>query len=127
MKSMVSNSILDAIGNTPMLEVEGIYCKLEFLNPSGSVKARIAKYMIERAEDEGLLKHGESKGARAGTRLLLPGPVRERVERGGEQDLARTRDTGPAARGRHPRRPRHGCRHRRHPHRRRTGFQRSKS
>jgi cysteine synthase A len=60
MKSMLSNSILDAIGNTPMLEVEGIYCKLEYLNPSGSIKARIAKYMVERAEDEGLLKPGDT-------------------------------------------------------------------
>ena len=60
MKSMVSNSILDAIGNTPMLEVEGIYCKLEYLNPSGSIKARIAKYMVERAEDEGLLRPGDT-------------------------------------------------------------------
>ena len=59
-ESGLSNSILDAIGNTPMLEVEGIYCKLEYLNPSGSIKARIAKYMIERAEDEGLLKHGDT-------------------------------------------------------------------
>jgi cysteine synthase A len=42
----LSGSILDAIGNTPMLEIEGIYCKLEYLNPSGSIKARIAKYMI---------------------------------------------------------------------------------
>jgi len=56
----MSNSILDAIGNTPMLEVEGIYCKLEYLNPSGSIKARIARYMIERAEDEGLLKRGDT-------------------------------------------------------------------
>src|ERR671919_1474621 len=56
----LSDSILDAIGNTPMLEVEGIYCKLEYLNPSGSIKARIAKYMIERAEDEGLLRHGDT-------------------------------------------------------------------
>jgi cysteine synthase A len=45
---------------TPLVEVEGIYCKLEYLNPSGSVKARIAKYMIERAEDEGLLRHGDT-------------------------------------------------------------------
>jgi cysteine synthase len=59
-KSGLSNSILDAIGNTPMLEVEGIYCKLEYLNPSGSIKARIAKYMIERAEDEGLLQEGDT-------------------------------------------------------------------
>src|ERR687890_2345095 len=60
MKSKLSNSILDAIGNTPMLELEGIYCKLEYLNPSGSIKARIAKYMIERAEDEGLLRRGDT-------------------------------------------------------------------
>jgi cysteine synthase len=59
-KSGLSNSILDAIGNTPMLEVEGIYCKLEYLNPSGSIKARIAKYMIERAEVEGLLQEGDT-------------------------------------------------------------------
>ena len=56
----VSESVLDAIGDTPMLEIEGIYCKLEYLNPSGSIKARIAKYMVERAEDEGLLKPGDT-------------------------------------------------------------------
>jgi cysteine synthase len=60
MKIGLSDSVLDAIGETPMLEVEGIYCKLEYLNPSGSIKARIAKYMIERAEDEGLLKPGDT-------------------------------------------------------------------
>jgi cysteine synthase len=60
MNEGLSNSILDAIGNTPMLEVEGIYCKLEYLNPSGSIKARIARYMVERAEDEGLLKEGDT-------------------------------------------------------------------
>jgi cysteine synthase A len=60
MKSGISDNILDAIGNTPMVQVEGIYCKLEYLNPSGSIKARIAKYMIERAEDEGLLRHGDT-------------------------------------------------------------------
>jgi cysteine synthase len=56
----ISGSILDAIGDTPMLEIEGVYCKLEYLNPSGSIKARIAKYMIERAEDEGFLKPGDT-------------------------------------------------------------------
>ena len=60
MKSGLSNSVLDAIGNTPMLELDGVYCKLEYLNPSGSIKARIAKYMVERAEDEGLLRHGDT-------------------------------------------------------------------
>jgi cysteine synthase A len=56
----ISESILDAIGDTPMLEIEGIYCKLEYLNPSGSIKARIAKYMVERAEREGLLSPGDT-------------------------------------------------------------------
>src|SRR5699024_11713791 len=58
--SAVSDSILDAVGDTPLLNIEGIYAKLEFLNPSGSIKARIAKYMIERAEQEGLLKPGDT-------------------------------------------------------------------
>ncbi len=60
MRQGLSNNILDAIGGTPLVEVDGIYCKLEYLNPSGSIKARIAKYMIERAEDEGLLRHGDT-------------------------------------------------------------------
>ena len=59
-KGGLSSSVLDAIGNTPMLEIEGIYCKLEYLNPSGSIKARIAKYMVERAEREGLLSEGDT-------------------------------------------------------------------
>jgi cysteine synthase A len=56
----VSRNILDSVGDTPLLEIEGVYAKLEFLNPSGSIKARIAKYMIERAEQEGLLKPGDT-------------------------------------------------------------------
>src|SRR3712207_7396351 len=59
-KGGLSSSVLDAIGDTPMLEIEGIYCKLEYLNPSGSIKARIAKYMVERAEREGLLSSGDT-------------------------------------------------------------------
>ena len=47
-------TILDAIGDTPLINIEGIWIKMEYLNPSGSIKARIAKYMIERAEKEGL-------------------------------------------------------------------------
>ncbi|MEQ1838354.1 MAG: cysteine synthase family protein [Candidatus Nitrotoga sp.] len=53
-------TILDAIGDTPLIQIDGIWVKLEFLNPSGSIKARIAKYMIERAEREGLLKPGDT-------------------------------------------------------------------
>ncbi|MCC6596571.1 MAG: cysteine synthase family protein, partial [Rhodanobacteraceae bacterium] len=50
----------DAIGDTPLLEVDGIFAKCEFLNPSGSIKARIAKYIIERAEQSGQLKPGDT-------------------------------------------------------------------
>src|ERR1044071_7502082 len=53
-------TILDFIGSTPLIQIDGIWIKLEFLNPSGSIKARIAKYMIERAEKEGLLKPGDT-------------------------------------------------------------------
>ena len=53
-------SVLDGIGNTPLVNVEGIWAKLEYLNPSGSIKARIAKYMVEKAEEEGLLKPGDT-------------------------------------------------------------------
>ena len=56
----VSTSILDAIGDTPLVLIDGIYAKLEFLNPSGSIKARIAVYMIERAEQQGLLRPGDT-------------------------------------------------------------------
>jgi cysteine synthase A len=54
-----AQNILDAIGNTPLVQVDGVWAKLEFLNPSGSVKARLAKYVIERAEAEGLLHPGD--------------------------------------------------------------------
>jgi cysteine synthase A len=54
------SSVLDSIGDTPLVPVDGIYCKLEYLNPSGSIKARIARYMVERAEREGLLKPGDT-------------------------------------------------------------------
>jgi cysteine synthase A len=53
------SSVLDAIGDTPLLNLDGVWVKLEFLNPSGSIKARIARYIIERAEREGLLKAGD--------------------------------------------------------------------
>ena len=53
-------TMLDAIGNTPLIQIEGIWVKMEYLNPSGSIKARIAKYIIERAEHEGLLKPGDT-------------------------------------------------------------------
>lgn len=52
------NSVISAIGNTPLLEVNGIYAKLESVNPSGSIKDRVALEIITTAEKEGLLKPG---------------------------------------------------------------------
>lgn len=62
----VYKKITDLIGNTPLLELENyskennlsaaIFGKLEYFNPAGSVKDRIAKAMIEDAENSGLLK-----------------------------------------------------------------------
>src|SRR5579875_3580632 len=56
----LSSNILDAIGDTPLLEIDGVFVKCEFLNPSGSIKARIAKYIIERAEETGAIKPGDT-------------------------------------------------------------------
>ena len=56
----IASSILDAIGDTPLLEIDGVLAKCEFLNPSGSIKARIARYIVERAEQQGLLKPGDT-------------------------------------------------------------------
>jgi cysteine synthase B len=58
------SSILETIGNTPLVELQSfsprpgveIYAKLEGANPSGSIKDRIAKQMIEEAEASGKLK-----------------------------------------------------------------------
>ncbi len=60
-------SIVDVIGNTPMVRLNHVvrdipgevYAKLEFLNPMGSSKDRIARYMIEKAEREGKIKPGD--------------------------------------------------------------------
>jgi cysteine synthase len=54
-------TILETIGNTALLPLEdGIYAKAEFQNPSGSIKARMAEYIIDKAEEEGLLKPGDT-------------------------------------------------------------------
>lgn len=62
------DNILDIIGNTPLLKLHKIvdevnfhvFAKLEFLNPTGSIKDRTAKYMILKAEAEGRLKPGDT-------------------------------------------------------------------
>ena len=64
----IAADIVDAIGNTPLVEVARvspkpsvrIFCKLEFYNPTGSLKDRIAKYMIEQAEQRGDLTPGQT-------------------------------------------------------------------
>lgn len=55
-----STTILDCIGNTPLVQLGNTFVKCEFMNPSGSIKARIAKFLIEQAEKEGLLKPGDT-------------------------------------------------------------------
>ncbi|MBS5283653.1 MAG: cysteine synthase A [Clostridiales bacterium] len=96
----------ELVGNTPLLEVTGIekkeglkarlLVKLEYLNPAGSVKDRVAKAMIEAAEAEGLLKEDSviieptsgntgiglaSIAAAKGYRMILTMPETMSVER----------------------------------------------
>jgi cystathionine beta-synthase len=60
------SSIVDAVGNTPLIRLNKIgkdlkseiWVKAEHLNPSGSIKDRIAIYMIDKAEREGTLRPG---------------------------------------------------------------------
>ena len=77
------NSILDAIGNTPLVKLNRITCgsssnvfiKLEYYNPTGSYKDRMALAIIEDAEKEGLLRPGytvvEATGGSAGASLAF--------------------------------------------------------
>jgi len=79
---MYSNSILTLIGNTPLISLKKLYgsnifAKAEFLNPGGSIKDRIAKFMIEQAEKEGILKPSmtimEATSGNTGIGLTLVG------------------------------------------------------
>jgi cysteine synthase len=62
------SSILDAIGNTPLVRLRGcapengaeLWLKLEYYNPSGSMKDRMALAMIEGAERDGLISPGDT-------------------------------------------------------------------
>lgn len=71
MVSLVVKSVLDFVGNTPLIQLNSstgvfstfeanLYAKIEYVNPSGSIKDRIAKYMIEQAEKRGDLKPGDT-------------------------------------------------------------------
>ena len=104
--SKIYKGTLGLIGNTPLVEVVNIekelgleatlLVKLEYLNPAGSVKDRIAKAMIEDAEEKGILKEGSviieptsgntgiglaSIAAAKGYRIILTMPETMSVER----------------------------------------------
>jgi cystathionine beta-synthase len=61
-----ADDILEIIGNTPLVRLSklgrdvkpAVYAKLEFMNPGGSVKDRIAQFLVRDAEEKGLLKKG---------------------------------------------------------------------
>ncbi len=76
-------NILDAIGNTPIVQIRNIvpaecadiFVKLEWENPTGSLKDRMAQALIARAEADGRLRSGdivlEYTGGSTGTSLAL--------------------------------------------------------
>lgn len=75
-------SILDLVGETPLVQLKNIssgnvYAKAEFLNPGGSIKDRVAKHILESAQEEGQLKSGmtiiESTSGNTGIGLALVG------------------------------------------------------
>lgn len=84
----IFESVLDLVGRTPLVRLNRIaspgmatlYAKLEYLNPGGSVKDRIAVNIVERAEQEGLLKPGatlvESTSGNTGLGLAMVASVR---------------------------------------------------
>src|SRR5574344_618476 len=86
----IANKVTEFIGNTPLLEVKrfsseqgidkAIVAKVEFFNPGGSVKDRIALAMVEDAEAKGLLKPGgtiiEPTSGNTGVGLALVSAVK---------------------------------------------------
>ncbi len=82
---MYYKSMIDAIGHTPLVKIPfnspaTILAKLEYLNPSGSLKDRSALYMIEQAEKKGLLKPGgtiiEASSGNQGISLAMMGVLK---------------------------------------------------
>ena len=78
-------SMLDVIGDTPLVKVPfsteaEVFAKLEYLNPGGSVKDRSAKFIIEEAEKNGLLKKGgtiiESSSGNQGVACAMIGAIK---------------------------------------------------
>lgn len=81
-EQLITGNVLDLIGNTPMITLEKmtglkIYAKAEFLNPGGSIKDRVARFMLEEAEKRGALKPGmtimEPTSGNTGIGLALVG------------------------------------------------------
>jgi cysteine synthase A len=79
---MLIESILHAVGNTPLFRLSkissgNVFAKAEFLNPGGSIKDRVAKHIIESAEKEGTLQPGmtiiEATSGNTGIGLCLVG------------------------------------------------------
>lgn len=79
------NNLLEAIGNTPLVKLSfqncpSMYAKLEYLNPSGSVKDRTALFVINHAEQTGALKKGgtiiESSSGNQGISLAMIGAIK---------------------------------------------------
>lgn len=61
----IYNSVTELIGNTPLLKINtdtkaNIFAKLEYFNPAGSAKDRVAYSIIKDAEDKGILKKGST-------------------------------------------------------------------
>jgi cysteine synthase A len=82
---MYAHSILDTIGNTPLIRLGSVssgnvFAKAEFLNPGGSIKDRVGKYIIEKAEETGKLKKGmtiiEATSGNTGIGLALVGVLK---------------------------------------------------
>lgn len=65
--------LVDQVNHTPLVPVllddhiHTVWCKLEFMNPSGSIKDRIARHILQKAEKEGLLKSGHVVEASSGS------------------------------------------------------------
>lgn len=59
-KNQYLGDILSTIGHTPLIKIENIYAKLETTNPTGSIKDRMAWYMVRKAEERGELKPGST-------------------------------------------------------------------
>jgi cysteine synthase len=79
---MLTNNILDLIGNTPLIQLgsERVFAKAEFLNPGGSIKDRVALAMLEGAQRDGRLKPGsiicEPTSGNTGIGLALVGRLK---------------------------------------------------